>query len=81
MASFFSWNERNPTGVIEGAQQFGLFMLAIVASIGFTFIVSSVVKHWSLRGNTVRHDGFEALKEVTFFQAIWYRLNTVMRQR
>ena len=81
MASFFSWNERNPTGVIEGAQQFGLFMLAIVASIGFTLIISSIVKHWSLRGNDVSHDGLEALKEVTFFQAIRYSFIRFMRKR
>ena len=81
MASFFSWNKRNATGVIEGREQFGFFMLAIVAAIGFTLIVSSAVKHWSLRGNDVSHDGFEALKEVTFFQAIRYRFKTVMRRR
>ena len=77
MASFFSWNKRNATGVIEGREQFCFFLLAIVVAIGFTLVVSSVVKHWSLRGNDVRADGFDALKEVTFFQAIRHRFNTV----
>ncbi len=81
MAGFFTWNERNATGVIEGREQFCFFLLAIVAAIGFTLAFSSLLKHWSLRGNNIRADGFEALKEVTFFQAIRYRLNTIMRQR
>ncbi|MFC1865848.1 hypothetical protein ACFLYB_03955 [Chloroflexota bacterium] len=81
MVSFFTWNERNATGVIEGREQFFFFMLAIVAAIGFTLVLSSLLKHWSLRGNDVATDSFEALKEVTFFQAIRYRFNTVMRQR
>lgn len=81
MASFFAWNERNATGVIEGGEQFFFFMLSIVAAIGFTLAFSSLLKHWSLRGNDVRADGFDALKEVTFFQAIRYRLDTIMRQR
>ncbi|MFH1663045.1 MAG: hypothetical protein ABH934_03920 [Chloroflexota bacterium] len=74
MASLFSWNERNPTGVIEGREQFCFFLLAIVAAIGFTLIVSSIVKHWGLRRNNVNHDGLEALREVTFFQALRHRL-------
>lgn len=81
MVSFFTWNERNATGVIEGREQFFFFMLSIVAAIGFTLAFSSLLKHWSLRKNVVQHDGFETLKEVTFFQAIRYRFNTIMRQR
>ena len=73
LISLFYWNSRNPTGVIEGREQFCLFMLAIVAAIGFTLVLSSLLKHWSLRTNNVQHDGFEALKEVTFFQALRYR--------
>ena len=78
---FFTWNERNPTGVIEGAQQFGLFMLAIVASIGFTLAMSSLLNHWTFRGNDIEHNGFEALREVTFFQAIRYSFIRFMRKR
>lgn len=73
LVAFFTWNERNLTGVIEGREQFYLFMLAIVAAIGFTLVLSSLLKHWSLRTNDVLYDGFEALKEVTFFQALRYR--------
>jgi len=81
MASFFTWNERNATGVIEGREQFCFFMLAIVAAIGFTLAFSSLLKHWNLRGNDVKTDGFEALREVTFFQAIRYRYNVIKRRR
>ncbi|MCJ7769003.1 MAG: hypothetical protein MUO92_00795 [Dehalococcoidales bacterium] len=73
LVAFFAWNERNITGVIEGREQFYLFMLAIVTAIGFTLVLSSLLKHWSLRTNNVQHDGFEALKEITFFQALRYR--------
>jgi len=73
LAAFFTWNERNPTGVIEGREQFCFFMLAIVAAIGFTLIVSSLLQYRYLRKNNIRHDGFEALKEVTFFQALRHR--------
>lgn len=80
MAGFFTWNDRNATGVIEGREQFFFFMLAIVTAIGFTLVLASLLKHWSLRGNDVASDSFEALKEVTFFQAIRYRFNTFMRR-
>ena len=73
LISFFYWNERNLTGVIEGREQFCLFMLAIVTAISFTLVLSSLLKYWSLRKNDIQHDGFEALKEVTFFQALLYR--------
>ena len=73
LVSLFYWNERNLTGVIEGREQFYLFMLAIVAAIGFTLVLSSLLKHWSLRMNNIQHDSLEALKEVTFFQALRYR--------
>lgn len=77
----FTWNERNPTGVVEGGQQFYFFMLAIVAAIGFALVVSSILKHWSLRWNDVKHDGFEALKETTFFQAIRHRFIGITRNK
>lgn len=73
LVALFTWNERNPTGVIEGREQFFFFMLAVVSAIGFNLVVSSLLKHWDLRKNNVRHDGFEALKEVTFFQALRHR--------
>ncbi len=74
ITAFFTWNERNPTGVIEGSEQFYLFMLAIVSAIGFTLVLSSFLKHSSLRNNNVLYDGLEALKQVTFFQALRHKI-------
>ena len=74
ITAFFTWNERNPTGVIEGREQFFFFMLAIVSAIGFTLVLSSLLKHWSLNGNKVLNDGLDTLKEVTFFQALRYKI-------
>lgn len=73
LAAFFTWNERNLTGVIEGREQFYLFMLAIVTSIALTLVLSSLLKHWSLRKSNTLSDDLEALKEITFFQALRYR--------
>jgi hypothetical protein len=74
ITAFFSWNERNPTGVIEGGEQFFFFMLAIVSAIGFTLVLSSLIKHWSLHDNNVLNNGLDTLKEVTFFQALRYKI-------
>jgi NADH:ubiquinone oxidoreductase subunit 2 (subunit N) len=70
LALFFTWNLRNPTGIIEGREQFGFFILALAASIGFTLVASSLLNNRRLRGNYARHDGLEALREMTFFQAL-----------
>jgi hypothetical protein len=74
ITAFFTWNERNPTGVIEGSEQFYLFMLAIVSAIGFTLVLSSFLNHSRLRNNNIVCDGLEGLKEVTFFQALRYKI-------
>jgi hypothetical protein len=73
-ALFFTWNARNPTGIIEGAQQAGLFSLAVLSAGSFTFIMSSLVNHPKFTppvGTIV--NGIESLKQMTFFQAIRIR--------
>ncbi len=70
LASFFTWNSRNPIGIIEGREQFGFFMLALAAALIFTLVVSSLLKNGRLRGNHAQYDGLEALREITFFQAL-----------
>jgi hypothetical protein len=67
---FFTWNYRNATGIIEGAQQAGLVCLAMFLAIIFTLIFSSLLNHKSLYNNAVRTQGIEALKDVTFFIAL-----------
>ncbi|MEE8194148.1 MAG: hypothetical protein V3T73_01430 [Dehalococcoidales bacterium] len=74
LAGFFTWNSRNPTGIIHGGEQFVFFLLALITALSFTLIASSLLNSRRLRGNHVRHDGLEALREVTFFQALWHRL-------
>ncbi|MCK5577208.1 MAG: hypothetical protein KAI14_02725 [Dehalococcoidales bacterium] len=73
LARLFTWNQRNPVGIIEGAQQFSFFMLALVVAIAFTLAVSSLLRHSALQGNHPQHNGLEALREITFFQALWRR--------
>lgn len=73
LAAFFTWNSRNPTGIIQGPEQFGFFMLALTAALIFTLAASSLLKNRRLRRNHAQHDGLEALREVTFFQALRLR--------
>lgn len=73
LAGFFTWNLRNPTGIIQGKEQFGFFMLALIVALAFTLAVSSLLKHSLCRGNYAQHDGLEALRGVTFFQALRHR--------
>lgn len=69
-AAFFTWNKRNATGVIEGAQQFYFFTIALAVALIFTILLSSLIKHKQLKSNIPEQNGLEALKEVTFIQAI-----------
>jgi hypothetical protein len=73
MAGFFTWNLRNTFGIIQGWEQFAFFVLALTTALGFTLVVSSLFKNRYLQGNHAQHDGIEALREVTFFQALRHR--------
>jgi len=81
LVSFFYWNSRNPTGVIEGREQFCLFMLAIVAAIGFTVIFSSAWNHWRFRNSEIKGEGLEALREATFFQALRFSAGRILKKK
>ena len=81
LASFFYWNRRNPTGVIEGREQFCLFMLAIVGAIGFVMVFSSIWNHWRFKGNEIREEGFESLREATYFQALRYGVSEMLKKK
>jgi hypothetical protein len=72
---FFTWNYRNPVGIIEGSQQAGLFSLAALASIGVTVILGSILNHFQLKPSVPPVGSIEDLKDRTFFQAILARLN------
>lgn len=72
--ALLTWNWRNPTGIIEGAQQFYIFMLSMVSAIGFTIVLSSLINHRRFRDNQQPlSGGFESLRERTFFQALRLR--------
>lgn len=78
LAILLTWNWHKPTGVIEGAEQFYLFMAGIVSAIGLTIIISSLVNHRRFKNNQGDlESGFEALKNRTFFQAASLRLRSL----
>ncbi len=69
MVAFFTWNYRNPVGIIEGAQQAGLFSLAVLSGVLLTMIMGSVFNHRKLSADTPLTSHMEDLKSMTFFQA------------
>jgi hypothetical protein len=73
LAGFFTWNSRNPPGIVQGREQFVFFLLALTAALSFTLVASSLLNNRRLRGNHAQYDGLEALREVTFFQALRHR--------
>lgn len=79
LVALLTWNWRNPTGIIEGAQQFYIFMLSMVSAIVITIVLSSLINHGRFRDNQQPlSSGFESLRERTFFQALrlrWRNLN------
>lgn len=70
---FFVWNQYNGTGIIQGSEQSGLFVLSTGAAGIFSLIVSSLINQWRLQGNQTQAEGLEALKDITWFQAVWRR--------
>lgn len=70
---FFVWNSHNATGIIQGSEQAGLFVLSTAAGGIFSLFASSFINQWRLQSNKTRAQGLEALKEVTWYQAVWRR--------
>jgi hypothetical protein len=67
--SFFTWyNFYN--FVVEGSQQTGSFVVSSAAAIVFNLAASSLLNLRRFNGGNHR-DGLDALRESTFFQAIW----------
>jgi len=69
----FVWNSYNEVGIIEGAEQAGLFVLCTLVGGVFSLLLSSLINHWRLQYNQTQAQGLEALKEVTWFQSFWRR--------
>jgi hypothetical protein len=73
LAYFFVWNSYNATGIIQGSEQAGLFVLSTAAGCLITFVASSLINQWRLQNNHTQARGLEALKDITWFQAVWRR--------
>jgi hypothetical protein len=70
---FFTWNQRNATGIIQGSQQLGLFILSMAVAAAFTFFVSSWTNRFRFDQGQVQPEGVEALREATFLQIMKHR--------
>ncbi len=70
---FFVWNYYNATGIVQGPEQAGLFVLGTGASGIFSLVASSLINQWRLQRNYTSAQGLEALKDITWFQAVYRR--------
>jgi len=70
---FFVWNQYNGTGIIQGVEQAGLFVFSTAGAGIFSLIASSLINQWRLQHNQTDAKGLEALKDITWFQAMWRR--------
>jgi hypothetical protein len=53
--------------------QAGLFVLSTAAGGIFSLVASSLINQWRLQDNKTQAQGLEALKDITWFQAVWRR--------
>jgi hypothetical protein len=49
MVAFFTWNYWGETGVVEGSQQFGLFLLSALLAVVFSGSVSLLIRYKPVR--------------------------------
>jgi hypothetical protein len=73
LAWFFVRGAEEPTGAIEGAQQFGLFAAALGTALAVTLVVSSLLRHSRLKGNNAKQEGLETLRETSYLEALRHR--------
>ena len=67
---FFNWNAWFPVGVVEGAEQAGLFALGVGAAVAFCLGVSSFVNRGIRPGEDSSAEGLNVLRVMTFYQAV-----------
>jgi len=70
LVAFFTWNMRNATGIIEGAQQLVLLSLAIMAVYIVTLVAASLLNSSPPAGNAAPPAGIEGFKEAGLFQLL-----------
>ncbi len=66
----FTWNYRNHTGVVQGAEQAGMFMLGLTLSVLYTLLLSSLINHSDGNSGSEHKEGLEALRDLTFYEAL-----------
>ncbi len=59
MIGFFTWNWRNATGYIQGAQQFYYFSLAFACAMGLSLLLS-----WSVRQAGLQIPRYTPIKRI-----------------
>ncbi|MEW6034137.1 MAG: hypothetical protein AB1603_04730 [Chloroflexota bacterium] len=72
---FYATGDRNTLPVIEGSQQFGLFIAGAAAAAAFTVVFSSMVNHWRSFSRaapeaSAPEAGLDDLKRMTYLRAI-----------
>jgi hypothetical protein len=70
---FFTWNYHYATGIVQGAEQAGLFILSITLALVFTLTVSSLINRSRPGSPAPEKEGLEVLREITYFQALYRR--------
>jgi hypothetical protein len=70
LSAFFTWNSRNATGIVQGSEQAGLFALAMFIAVIFTLALGSLVNRSRLGQKESPPEGLDALKELTYIQAL-----------
>jgi hypothetical protein len=67
---FFASDDRIGLPIIEGFEQFYLFLCGMATAILITLILSSIIKSRKISYGEVEEEGLEALKNITYLQAI-----------
>ena len=65
----FIWNNLFPTGIIEGAQQAGLFFVSFVISLVLTLSIASFL-HRDQKDTNINLHGIEIMRSTTYFSAL-----------
>ena len=62
LTGFFTWNYWEVTGVVEGSQQFGLFVLSSFIALVFTYSLGSLINSRKVKEMVVRFGGYVTTK-------------------
>ena len=62
LAAFFTWNYWGETGVIEGSQQFGLFLLSSLLAVLFDASVSLLIRYKPVKRTIARYNSRDTRK-------------------